>query len=47
MGFSSLHTGGLNMSFADGSVHFIANNIARRTWRALASRANGEIIDSF
>jgi prepilin-type processing-associated H-X9-DG protein len=44
MGFSSLHTGGLNMSFADGSVHFIANSIDRRTWRALASRASGEVV---
>jgi prepilin-type processing-associated H-X9-DG protein len=44
MGFSSRHTRGLNMSFADGSVHFIANSIDRPTWRALATRASGEVI---
>jgi prepilin-type N-terminal cleavage/methylation domain-containing protein/prepilin-type processing-associated H-X9-DG protein len=46
MGFSSMHTGGLNMSFADGSVHFIANNIERRTWRAMATRRGGEVFNS-
>jgi prepilin-type N-terminal cleavage/methylation domain-containing protein/prepilin-type processing-associated H-X9-DG protein len=44
MGFSSYHTNGLNMSFADGSVHFIANSISRSTWRALATRASGEVV---
>jgi prepilin-type processing-associated H-X9-DG protein len=44
MGFSSYHTGGLNMSFADGSVHFIANSIDRPMWRALATRASGEVV---
>ena len=42
--FSSLHPGGVNFLFADGSVHFIANNIDPNTWVALGTRAGGEVI---
>jgi prepilin-type processing-associated H-X9-DG protein len=40
----SLHPGGVNSLFCDGSVRYIDNGIARDTWRALATRAGGETI---
>ncbi len=43
---SSLHAGGVNNAFADGSVHFIKNSIAPQTWWALGTRSGGEIISS-
>jgi prepilin-type N-terminal cleavage/methylation domain-containing protein/prepilin-type processing-associated H-X9-DG protein len=42
----SYHTGGVNVCFADGSVHFISNNITFTTWQALGTRAAGDIPDS-
>jgi prepilin-type processing-associated H-X9-DG protein len=42
----SWHSGGVNVTFADGSVHFIRDNIAFPTWQALGTRAGGEILDS-
>ena len=42
----SYHTGGVNVCFADGSVHFIADQIAFPTWQALGTRAAGDMIDS-
>ena len=44
--FSSRHTGGVNMVFADGSVHFIANSIDPVLWHALGTRAGGEPISA-
>jgi prepilin-type N-terminal cleavage/methylation domain-containing protein/prepilin-type processing-associated H-X9-DG protein len=44
--FGSRHPGGLNMGFADGSVHFIKNSINPTTWWSLATIANGEVISS-
>jgi prepilin-type N-terminal cleavage/methylation domain-containing protein/prepilin-type processing-associated H-X9-DG protein len=41
---SSLHPGGVNVGFADGSVHFIKNTVAPNTWWALGSRNVGEVI---
>ncbi len=43
---SSLHPGGVNVAFADGSVHFIKNSVAPNTWWALGSRNLGEVISS-
>jgi prepilin-type N-terminal cleavage/methylation domain-containing protein/prepilin-type processing-associated H-X9-DG protein len=45
----SMHPGGANMLFADGSVHFLKATISPIPWRAMATRAYGEIIsaDSF
>ncbi len=37
----SLHTGGVNTCFADGSVHFIKNSIDQATWCLLLSKADG------
>jgi prepilin-type N-terminal cleavage/methylation domain-containing protein/prepilin-type processing-associated H-X9-DG protein len=42
----SYHTGGVNVCFADGSVHFIADGITLSTWQALGTRAAGDQVDS-
>ena len=43
---TSLHSGGVNTLFADGSVKFIKNSISRPTWFALGTKGNGEVISS-
>jgi len=45
-GASSLHPGGVNAAMGDGSVRFVGEGIGLRVWRALGSRAGGEIITS-
>jgi prepilin-type N-terminal cleavage/methylation domain-containing protein/prepilin-type processing-associated H-X9-DG protein len=42
----SRHNGGVNLLLCDGSVHFVANSISQSTWRALATRAGGDVIGS-
>jgi prepilin-type N-terminal cleavage/methylation domain-containing protein/prepilin-type processing-associated H-X9-DG protein len=42
----SNHPGGVNVAFADGSVHFIKNSVAPNTWWALGSRNLGEFVSS-
>ncbi len=42
----SMHPGGINTLFADGSVHFIKQSISPVPWRALATRGYGEVISS-
>lgn len=42
----SLHPGGVNFLFADGSVHFIKDSINPIPYRALATRAGGEVISA-
>ena len=48
-GFRSQHPGGMNAAFADGSVRFLKNSIAQPIYRAISTRAFGEVIsaDSF
>jgi len=41
---SSYHPGGVNLLLMDGSVKFAKNGIAIRTWIALGTIANGELI---
>jgi prepilin-type N-terminal cleavage/methylation domain-containing protein/prepilin-type processing-associated H-X9-DG protein len=43
---NSMHPGGANVLFADGSVHFLKSSIAIRTYWALGTRNNGEVISS-
>jgi prepilin-type N-terminal cleavage/methylation domain-containing protein/prepilin-type processing-associated H-X9-DG protein len=42
----SYHSGGVNVCFTDGSVHFITNNINFATWQALGTRSGGEVLDA-
>lgn len=44
-GFKSLHPSGANFANCDGSVRFISEDIANLAYRALATRAGGEIIN--
>jgi prepilin-type processing-associated H-X9-DG protein len=43
---SSYHPGGVNVAFLDGSTRFIKETINMATWRALGSRAGGEIVSA-
>lgn len=43
----SFHTGGANLLFADGSVHFISENIAAEILVSLISYNGREVIDEF
>jgi prepilin-type N-terminal cleavage/methylation domain-containing protein/prepilin-type processing-associated H-X9-DG protein len=38
----SQHTGGVNVCYADGSVHFVSNSVDFPTWQALGTRSGGE-----
>ncbi len=42
--YGSGHAGGANFAMADGSVRFIADSISPLTFRALGTRAGGEVI---
>jgi prepilin-type processing-associated H-X9-DG protein len=39
----SAHTGGVNTAMGDGSVRFFRDDIQLATWRALATRAAGDV----
>jgi prepilin-type N-terminal cleavage/methylation domain-containing protein/prepilin-type processing-associated H-X9-DG protein len=43
-GFRSDHPGGVQFAYADGSVHFISDDIEHPVYRALSTRAGGELI---
>jgi prepilin-type N-terminal cleavage/methylation domain-containing protein/prepilin-type processing-associated H-X9-DG protein len=43
IGFSSRHTGGINMSFLDGSVRFMRDSTSEATRFAIGSHAGGEV----
>jgi prepilin-type N-terminal cleavage/methylation domain-containing protein/prepilin-type processing-associated H-X9-DG protein len=42
----SLHTGGVNCCFADGSVHFVKNTLTQLTWVELLSKSDNKPLDS-
>jgi prepilin-type N-terminal cleavage/methylation domain-containing protein/prepilin-type processing-associated H-X9-DG protein len=43
---TSMHSGGVNALFADGSVKFVKDTINRNTWWSLGTRARGEIVSA-
>ena len=43
---SSRHPGGVNVLFADGSIHFVKNTIGNVVWWALGSKDGGEVVSS-
>jgi prepilin-type N-terminal cleavage/methylation domain-containing protein/prepilin-type processing-associated H-X9-DG protein len=43
---NSLHPGGVNVAFADGSVRFVKDSVSPQSWWALGTRAGGEVISS-
>ena len=46
VGASSNHSGGVNVVFVDGSVHFIKNSVAQQAWWGIATKSGGEIISA-
>jgi prepilin-type N-terminal cleavage/methylation domain-containing protein/prepilin-type processing-associated H-X9-DG protein len=42
----SYHTGGVNVCFVDGSVHFISDSITFSVWQAMGTRSGGEVFDA-
>jgi prepilin-type processing-associated H-X9-DG protein len=44
--FRSDHAGGVNFTFVDGSVRFLADEIDLKTLKALSSRAGDEVVDT-
>jgi prepilin-type N-terminal cleavage/methylation domain-containing protein/prepilin-type processing-associated H-X9-DG protein len=44
MGFKSRHSGGVNMMFADSSVHFLQQDIDYTTYQMLGARADSEVV---
>lgn len=42
----SVHSGGVNVLFGDGSARFIGNNIPLATWWAISTRSGGETVDA-
>lgn len=40
---ASRHTGGVQCMMGDGSVRFVTSNIDLVIWRAVGSRATGEV----
>jgi prepilin-type N-terminal cleavage/methylation domain-containing protein/prepilin-type processing-associated H-X9-DG protein len=43
----SLHSGGVHVLLADGSVRFVGNNIDLPTWRAIMTVGGGETVSDF
>jgi len=46
-GFRSMHSGGAQFLFVDGSVHFITQNVNHQTYQYLGGRNDGRTFDSF
>ncbi|MCI0461009.1 MAG: DUF1559 domain-containing protein [Gemmataceae bacterium] len=43
----SNHTGGVNLLLADGSVRFVSDSVSFAVWRALATRAGGDLVGDY
>jgi len=46
-GFSSFHPGGCNFVLADGSVHFLSENIASTVLKAMTTRSQAEVVGAW
>ena len=44
-GFSSLHTGGANFAFGDGSIRFLSQSISPILYQKLGNRHEGQMLD--
>ncbi|MFI4852734.1 MAG: DUF1559 domain-containing protein [Gimesia chilikensis] len=44
---SSMHTGGAHVLLGDGAVRFLSENMSIRTWSALGTISEGEVIGEF
>lgn len=42
----SRHPGGVHAAMADGSVRFVSGSTSVAVWRAMGTRAGGEVIES-
>jgi len=42
-GYKSKHPGGCNLLMADGSVHFVSENIDFQVYNYLGTRSGGEV----
>ncbi|QDT57405.1 Type II secretion system protein G precursor [Caulifigura coniformis] len=47
MSARSKHTGGVQVTMADGAVRFVSENLNLATWRALGDRADGNVVGEF
>ena len=43
----SFHVGGTQFLLADGAVRFVSENVSETIWRALGSKADGEVVGEF
>jgi prepilin-type N-terminal cleavage/methylation domain-containing protein/prepilin-type processing-associated H-X9-DG protein len=43
----SFHPGGVNALLADGSVHFVSDGIALKTWQDLSTMDDGNVLNGF
>ena len=46
-GARSMHPGGVNLLFCDGSAHFVIDQIDPAVWHALHTRSGGENVEAF
>lgn len=42
----SNHPGGVNVAMTDGSVRYIKDTIAQRTWFSIGTRDGGEVVSA-
>jgi prepilin-type processing-associated H-X9-DG protein len=45
--YGSMHTGGTNVAFCDGSARFLSENIDLQVFRSLGTRSGGEVVGDY